>query len=62
MLALDGRAVSARTAMTEWVVAKHRAAIHSGRRAATSPIKGEEKACAGVAAFGAERAGDVEGA
>jgi hypothetical protein len=48
MLALDGRAVSARSAMTEWVTARNlrkSAATHSVRaltRAATSPIKGED--------------------
>jgi len=48
-LALDGRAVSARSAMTEWVIAlpsKNGAATHSGRFAATSPIEGEEEVAA----------------
>jgi len=44
LLALDGRAVDARSAMTEWVNPRSpgAAATHSGRFAATSPIKGEE--------------------
>jgi hypothetical protein len=42
LLALDGRAVSARSAMTEWVMAETCAATHSGRCATTSPNKGEE--------------------
>ena len=44
LLALDGRAVSARSAMTEWVAPRTRASTHSGRSAATSPTKGEEEA------------------
>jgi hypothetical protein len=45
MLALDGRAVSAQRAMTEWVDAlflRDRAATLSGRFAATFPIEGKE--------------------
>jgi hypothetical protein len=42
MLALDGRAVSARSAMTEWVIPQTCAATHSVRFADTSPIKGED--------------------
>jgi hypothetical protein len=46
MLALDGRAVSAQSAMTEWVIPETCAATHSVRElkfAATSPIKGEDE-------------------
>ncbi len=46
MLALDGRAVGAHRATTEWVsppTFEKRAATRSGRFAATSPIKGEDE-------------------
>ncbi len=42
MLALDGRAVSARSAMTERVIPPARAITHSIRFADTSSIKGED--------------------
>jgi hypothetical protein len=57
LLALDGRAVGARSATTDWVIAQVSqnslmrqfrpfcGSTHSGRFAATSPIEGEEDYC-----------------